>query len=179
MNTLMRWIGIVSGYLCLGLSLLIVFEILSRKLFNVSVQGVDEIGGYVVAVTGTFGMALAAWCRSHTRIDIVLTRLPVQFRAILHIISYMALAAGSTFMLYMAWSTLAETIEFKSVASTPLQTPLWIPQSLWVAGLAAFCLTAIIMLAYGIYLAVTNIRSADQFLEASTLRDEIEDVVND
>jgi hypothetical protein len=41
----MRLIGILSGYACLGLSFLIVFEILARKLFNFSKQGVDEIGG--------------------------------------------------------------------------------------------------------------------------------------
>jgi len=37
----MRLIGILGGYACLGLSFLIVFEILARKLFN----DVDEVVG--------------------------------------------------------------------------------------------------------------------------------------
>lgn len=41
-------------------------------------------------------------------------------------------------MLWRAGGTLGETLEFSSLASTPLQTPLWIPQSLWLIGLAVF-----------------------------------------
>ena len=72
----MRIVGICGGYACLGLSFLIFFEIIARKLFNYSLQGVDEVGGYVVAIIGTFGMALAAVERAHTRIDVLLFRLP-------------------------------------------------------------------------------------------------------
>ena len=83
----MRIIGILGGYGCLGLSFLIVYEIFARKLFNHSLQGVDEIGGYVVAITGTFGMALAALERAHTRIDVLLLRLPARVQAGLNLLS--------------------------------------------------------------------------------------------
>ena len=43
--------------------------IIARKLFSYSLQGVDEIGGYVVAITGTFGFAYALINRTHTRIE--------------------------------------------------------------------------------------------------------------
>ena len=52
-------LSLVGGYILLLLSLVIVFEILARKLFSYSLQGVDEIGGYVVAGTGEFGFAYA------------------------------------------------------------------------------------------------------------------------
>ncbi|MEM7684038.1 MAG: TRAP transporter small permease, partial [Pseudomonadota bacterium] len=120
----MRVIGILAGYACLGLSFLIVAEILGRKLLNVSIQGVDEIGGYVVAVTGTFGMALAAADRAHTRIDVLLVRLPGRVQAVLNLVAYLCLAAAAAFMAFMAWTTLSESIAFKSVSSTPLQVPL-------------------------------------------------------
>ena len=97
----MRIVGICGGYACLGLSFLIFFEIIARKLFNHSLQGVDEIGGYVVAIIGTFGMALAAVERVHTRIDVLLFRLPKKVQAILNLISYIALAIGAAFMGYM------------------------------------------------------------------------------
>ena len=90
----MRVIGILGGYACLGLSFFIVFEILSRKLLNWSVQGVDEIGGYVVAITGTFGMALAAVDRAHTRIDVLLLRLPRRVQAGLNLLAYVCLGLG-------------------------------------------------------------------------------------
>jgi len=176
---MMRLTGIISGYACLALSFLIVAEILGRKLFNVSIQGVDEIGGYVVAVTGTFGMALAAWHRGHTRIDILLSRVGVRTRAVLNVFAYFTLAAGAVFMSTMAWRTLAETIEFKSVASTPLQTPLWIPQTLWLCGLIFFSLTASAMCIRGVYLLIKDPPEADQFLAPTTVREELREAVHD
>ena len=127
----------------MGLSFLIFFEIIARKLFNHSLQGVDEIGGYVVAIIGTFGMALAAVERAHTRIDVLLFRLPKKVQAILNLISYIALGIGAAFMGYMGWYTLDESLTFGSVSSSPLQVPLWIPQSLWMAGLIIFGLSAL------------------------------------
>ena len=65
------FLSIIGGYVLLGLSFLIVFEVIARKLFDFSLPGVDEIGGYVVTITGTFGFAYALIERTHTRIDIV------------------------------------------------------------------------------------------------------------
>jgi TRAP-type C4-dicarboxylate transport system permease small subunit len=171
----MRLIGIFSGYACLGLSFLIVFEILARKLLNFSVQGVDEIGGYVVAVTGTFGMGMAAWTRAHTRIDVVLNRMPVRLQAACNIVAYLCLAAGAIFMAYMAWLTLNESIEFNSRASSPLQTPLWLPQSIWLAGLCLFGLTAGFMALRALVALRSGLLEANRSLAPQTLQEEIED----
>ncbi|MEM9628750.1 MAG: TRAP transporter small permease [Pseudomonadota bacterium] len=172
----MRLIGILSGYACLGLSFLIVFEILARKLLNFSVQGVDEIGGYVVAITGTFGMALAASMRAHTRIDVLLNRLPVRLQAGLNILAYVCLALSAAFMAYMAWTTLSESLLFKSRASTPLQTPLWLPQGLWLAGLVLFALTAIAMAARALIRLRTGLDDANRALSPQSLAEELDEV---
>ena len=171
----MRLIGILAGYACLGLSFLIFAEILGRKLLNVSIQGVDEIGGYVVAITGTFGMALAAAERAHTRIDVLLVRLPGRVQAVLNLAAYLCLAVAAAFMAYMAWMTLADSIAFKSVSSTPLQVPLWIPQSMWLAGLILFGLTALFMAARGIIALRRGLAHADRVLAPPTVAEEIED----
>ena len=52
-------------------------EMVTRKLFNFSLQGVDEIGGYTLAVTSALGLFVhAAGTRGHTRVDFLLSRLP-------------------------------------------------------------------------------------------------------
>lgn len=172
----MRWIGIFSGYACLGLSFLIVFEILARKLLNFSMQGVDEIGGYVVAITGTFGMALAASMRAHTRIDVLLNRLPLRLQAGLNILAYVSLALSATFMAYMAWMTLSESLLFKSRASTPLQTPLWLPQGLWLAGLVLFALTAVVMAGRSLAKLRSGLDQANRALSPQSLAEELDEV---
>lgn len=171
----MRLIGILGGYACLGLSFLIVAEILLRKLANFSLQGVDEIGGYVVAITGTFGMALAAVERAHTRIDVLLLRLPRQVQAALNLLSYVGLGLGAAFMAYMGWRTLSDSLLFGSVSSSPLQTPLWLPQSLWVAGLVVFGLSALWTAIRGLYALRGGLDAADRVLAPPTIAEEIEE----
>jgi TRAP-type C4-dicarboxylate transport system permease small subunit len=171
----MRLIGILGGYAFLGLSFLIVFEILARKLLNFSVQGVDEIGGYVVAVVGTFGMALAAVHRAHTRIDVLLLRLPGRVQAWLNLLAYVVLGLGAAFMAWMGWRTLSDSLAFGSISSTPLQTPLWIPQSLWLAGLCLFGLSALWSALRGLIALRGGIAAADRVLAPPSLREEIEE----
>ncbi|MEM1362496.1 MAG: TRAP transporter small permease [Pseudomonadota bacterium] len=171
----MRLIGIAGGYACLGLSFLIVIEIIARKVFNFSLQGVDEIGGYVVAITGTFGMALATVARAHTRIDVLLLRLPRTAQAWLNLLAYVALGAGAAFMAWMGWRTLADSLAFGAVSSTPLQVPLWVPQSLWVGGLCLFALAALWTALRGLMALRHGIEAADRVLAPPSLEEEIEE----
>ncbi|MEM6487955.1 MAG: TRAP transporter small permease [Pseudomonadota bacterium] len=171
----MRIIGILAGYGFLGLSLLIVVEILARKLLNLSIQGVDEIGGYVVAVTGTVGMALAAADRAHTRIDVLLVRLPARVQVVLNVLAYLCLAAAAAFMAYMAWTTLDESIAFNSVSSTPLQVPLSIPQSMWLGGLLLFGVTALAMAVRAVLALRRGAADAERLLAPTTVVEEIEE----
>ncbi|MEM1264539.1 MAG: TRAP transporter small permease [Pseudomonadota bacterium] len=171
----MRLIGILGGYACLGLSFLIVVEILARKLLNVSLQGVDEIGGYVVAITGTFGMALAAVERAHTRIDVLLLRLPGRVQAALNLSAYVALGIGAAFMAYMGWRTLSESLTFGSVSSSPLQVPLWIPQSLWLAGLVVFGLAALWTALRGLLALRHGLAAASRVVAPPTVAEEIDE----
>ncbi len=134
--------ALAAGYASLGLSLLITFEVLARKLFSFSLQGVDEIGGYVLAIGVSFSFAYALLHRAHTRVDMLIVRLPGALQAPLNAAAMLLLAGFSLFMLWRAVGTLHETLEFGSLASTPLQTPLWIPQGLWVIGLGVFAALA-------------------------------------
>lgn len=148
--------AVAAGYAALGLSLLITFEVIARKLFNFSLQGVDEIGGYVLAIGVSFSFAYALLHRAHTRVDVLLMHLPRSLQAPLNTVAIMMLAAFSAFMLWRAIETLKETLEFGSLASTPLQTPLWIPQSLWVLGLGVFCLVTLMLAVRALMLLVTG-----------------------
>ena len=147
--------AILGGYILLLLSFLIVSEIVARKLFSYSLQGVDEIGGYVVAVTGTFGFAYALIERAHTRIDIILDHVSRPIRNILNLLAYVLVTGTALFMLYYGYIALSESILFNSRSSTPLQTIMWIPQGMWVAGLCVFSITLAEVISIPPPLAVT------------------------
>ena len=168
------FLSIIGGYVLLGLSFLIVFEVIARKLFDFSLQGVDEIGGYVVAITGTFGFAYALIERTHTRIDIVLDHVTSQLRNLLNVLAYGLVAAASVFMLRYAYEALNESILFGSLSPTPLQTIMWIPQSLWVAGLVWFSITALAILVHLLLLQFRDSELAFRLYGPPTIQQEVD-----
>lgn len=87
------------------------------------------------------------------------------------------IAAFASFMAFRAWVALSESIEFGSRASTPLQTPLWIPQSIWVAGLSFFAFVAVAMAAHALVLLMRDHMQVNQNYGPPSLDEEIEEQV--
>ncbi len=167
-----------SGYGLLVLSLLVGFEVISRKLFAFSLQGVDEIGGYVLAVVVAFGLSYTLIHRAHTRIDVILGWLPKSFQPALHFTAFASLGGFSVFMAWRAITTLGESIEYKSIASTPLQTPLWIPQSIWVLGLVIFAALSVAFALHAGYLLIRRPAAVLDQYGPRTVREEIKEEYN-
>lgn len=133
---------ILSGTATVALAAMIGIEVVARKLFDFSLQGVDEIGGYVLAVISAFGFTFALIERAHTRIDLFLHYLPRAWQAALHVFAIVTLFGFAAFMAARVIATLWESLEFGSLSTTPLQLPLWIPQGIWAAGLVIFAAVA-------------------------------------
>jgi len=74
------------------LSVAVAVEVTMRKVFNRSLQGVDELGGYALAVGAALAFSLALAARAHIRIDLVHERLPRPLRLVLNGLSALALA---------------------------------------------------------------------------------------
>lgn len=162
--TVARVGALCGGYILLAFAFMVAIEVISRKYLNFSLQAVDEVGGYVLAVTTAFALSYAFLRRAHTRVDLFIGRLPVPIRAFLNAVSAAATTAFAVFMAWRAAATLLESIALQSRASTPLQTPLWIPQSLWVAGLCVFAIiTAGVTVAAVVHLVRGNVQQVNSF----------------
>ncbi len=83
--------------------------------------------------------------RAHTRVDFILLHLPLRLRAIIHAVAAVVMSFVSAGMFWYATKALRETIEYQSIANSPLETPIWIPQSIWLAGFALFALVSLIL----------------------------------
>ena len=149
-------LALFAGVAVAALAVLITIDILGRDVFGVSVQGTDEIGGYVLAFVGSLGMALTLLRRGHPRIDLFFRFFPRTLSDILHVLAQVTVAIFAIFMTWHAWSELAVTLRFGAITNTPLQTPLWVPQAVWVAGMAFFALTACLTTAHAILLLLTD-----------------------
>ncbi len=139
---------LACGWWLIGLSAMTCVEMLGRKLFAFSLQGVDEIGAYTFAIVSAIGFSYALITRGHTRVDFLVSRFSERTRAALNFAAVVSLAAIGVFAAYRAYWVLAETIDLGSTAASPLATPLWIPQSLWFLGFVVFALVALVAAAY-------------------------------
>lgn len=181
-NLFSRWLGrgvdvlvILSGWWLIAFSLASCFEMVSRKLFAFSLQGIDEVGGYTLAVTSAIGFSYTLVTRGHTRVDFLVSKLPVPVRAMLNWLAMATLAALTLFALYRGSNVLSESIEFQSTATTPLQTPMWIPQSLWLLGYALFAILATYLAVHATVLLLKGrLDDLNRAYGPQTLEEEIE-----
>lgn len=138
-----RFLGITFGMMMLALSAAITAETLLRKILSISLGGVDELGGYAIAIAAPLAFTVALADRAHIRISQVTNLLPYRVQAVLDAASVISLAALSVFFLHFAIQTVLETWAYKSIAQTPWATPLIVPQGLWLVAMATFPLAAI------------------------------------
>ncbi len=136
------------GWWLIVLSIATCVEMVSRKLFAFSLQGVDEVGGYTLAIVGAIGFSYTLITRGHTRIDFLVGKMPPLVRSLLNTLAMVTLAGMAVFAVLRGYVVLAESIEFQSHSTTPLQTPMWIPQSLWLTGWALFAVVAVYLAAH-------------------------------
>jgi len=172
---------VVFGLAMTAFAVVVTVETIARKFFGLSFQGIDELGGYVLAVTSSLAFTLALIDRAHIRVDLFHLMLPRPARSFLNWLSTVMIAAFAVLIIYAAWIVVSETLEFNSTAPTPWATPLIWPQSAWFASLMIF-----LVFALGAFLHATHllIRGARADLDRrygpkgteEELREELEDL---
>jgi len=135
-------LAMLFGAIFLVLSAIVSIETISRKLFNFSLQGADELGGYALAVGSTIAFSLALMGRNHIRVDVFHELLSRRLQALLNWLSIVMLATLGVFIAWVAFKVLADTLQYGSTAQTPWATPLIWPQGVWYVGLVVFALVA-------------------------------------
>lgn len=177
MLTLSTLLARMAGFAILGSALMIAVEVLARRLFSTSLIGADEISGYVLAIAVTWGASLAIIRRAHVRIDIVHHQLPRPWAALLDLLALLAMLAFTLLLAWYATRLLGTNFSVGAVSNTPMEVPMWIPQSLWVAGLWIFAAVTSLL----ILLTVRAIfkRDLDHAQRLAGMRGALEDVTED
>ena len=139
-----RVIALAVGLLLIATILFILLDIILRQ-FGRSFGGSEEISGYVMAGVASWGLAFALLEQAHVRIDLVRLKLRPMGKALLDLLAILALAGTAGVIAFHAWSVLSKTLQRGSTANTVLETPLWIPQSVWFAGWVWFALSSCLL----------------------------------
>ena len=147
LSQLAVWVG---GAALLAAALMVTVDVLSRKIFNVTMSGSDEYSGYVFSATTTWAYSYCLLHRSNVRIDALYNYLPRKVTAILDVFGLLLLFYFMSIMTYYAMVSFVDSWVNNSVSITTLGTPQWIPQLFWVAGLILFFVTLIFVVVYSI-----------------------------
>ena len=168
-----RLVALLGGYAVLALAFFVCAEVILRRAVGISLQGADEFGGYVLAGMAAFGFAYALMERSHTRIELLLERLPNRAVAGLDALAVLAVAGMAAFMAWRGVAVVMESIEFRSLSGTPSMTPLWRPQAIWAAGLIVFAAFAAAAAIHALRLLIVRPDALRAWYGARTLDEEI------
>jgi TRAP-type C4-dicarboxylate transport system permease small subunit len=140
--------ALVGGAMLLAAAVTICIDIFLRYAFARTVGGADELAGYALAIAGAWGLSMALLSRSHIRIDTVYVRVKSRaVRAALDVLSVAAFAVFAALVAWHGWGVLRLSYESGSRSQSALETPLAIPQAVWLAGLAFFVAVALLLLA--------------------------------
>lgn len=122
---------------------MISMEAIARNIFHTSLQITDEVGGYLLVAITFLSMSVAEANGAFHRVELVQMRLSRKAQlASQTIFDVLSLAASAA----VTWQLIRLTMNSwrsEDVAATPLQTPLWIPQSVMGLGMALLCLALV------------------------------------
>jgi TRAP-type C4-dicarboxylate transport system permease small subunit len=140
----------LAGWCYLAMTVLICFDISARRLLGFSSESTIELSGYLMALGMSWGLAGTLLERGHVRIDVLLQKMPLRWRVVLHLLSLAAMLVSIGFFVWGAFSLALDSMTFGSTDLSALRTPLAVPQGLWAAGFALFGLAAVALMVRGL-----------------------------
>ena len=172
-----QWFG---GALVLLAAVLIGIDVVMRKLFSASIGGADELAGYALALGTAWALAAALVERAHIRIDSLYVLLPRGLRFILDVAGLVLLVAFFGLVAWHGWSMVAQSWAAHSRSQSALQTPIVIPQFIWLLGLIVFVAIGSLLLVYAVQLAARGQHSAvAKAISTRSAEEEVEEEVRD
>lgn len=123
------------GGLFLSLSvILVVTEIVGRRLFSVSMVGSDEIAAFAVIWSVFFTASLAVKKNIHVRIDVIFTLVPPFVGRYLDLAGTVLSLLFTSYLTWAGWSLVRESWMLGEVTMTMLRLPLWVPHLIMPIG---------------------------------------------
>jgi len=180
MQAPLKWFGsiaracaIVGGWALMAISVAMCVEILGRKYFNFSFRGLDEIGGYMLAGVSAFGFAYALSTRAHMRVTLLFPYVPASVQSLLNVLAMLTLAAMAAFCAWRGVFEVLDVLVSGKHSNSPLQAPLWVPQSIWLAGMMLFAVGAVFMALHSVSLLFRDRALLNRIYGPQSLEEEI------
>lgn len=166
-----RAFALVALYVLFITALMVSVDVIVRKLFNIAFVGVDELAGYALALATSWSLSFAFFEGSHIRVNVLHMNLKPAPKAWLDVMAVLAMAVLIALLAWQVWVLLLDSWMFNAESNTPLRTPLWIPQSLYFAGVVLFLVSALVVFLEGLIRAIR--RDYDAVIELVEEREQV------
>jgi TRAP-type C4-dicarboxylate transport system permease small subunit len=171
------WFG---GALILLAAVLIGIDVLMRKFLDRSIGGADELAGYSLAIGTAWSLGATLLDRAHIRIDSLYVLFPQKLRLVLDSLAVALLVGFFALTLWHGLGVVTQSWTSGSRSQSALETPTVIPQLLWIAGLAAFVVTGIVLLVEAFRRAAAgDLRGTAMLISTRSAEEEVEDEIRD
>lgn len=151
-----RVVALAGGVVLLLTAAFVLLEITLRALHLPNLGGADEISGYVMAGVTAWGLSVALTERAHIRIEMAVSKLRDFWRDLIDVAALSTIAAIAVTVTIYGWKVIGRSLANSSRANTPLETPLWLPQTIWWSGWIWFSFTACMVTAIALGLFFTR-----------------------
>lgn len=175
-NQISRWIAISGGIALMVSIAMIIIEVFFRKIAGRSIFPATELTGYLMAIIASWSFAYTMLNKAHIRIDAIYVKCGSRTRAALDVLSACCLAIVCLYASDAAMGVALEAFHSDAKSNSPLMTPLWIPQSLWMLGILWFTAFIFLVLLRALIALLCNDRSRFNSLLANP---SVEDHINE
>ena len=137
-DSLSDWTAKISAVMLGLMSVLIIVEIFLWNTLQKTTLIADEYCAYGLAAIIFLGAGYCLKEKGHIRITLILGFLPEKLS---RVITFVSTGITTVFMGYMWWylfKMVRSAVRYESTSGTLTNTPLWIPQSIMLAGAACF-----------------------------------------
>lgn len=135
--------GILAGATTLVLMVMVTGGVVARRVFHAPLLFVEEVSGYLVLAIVFLGLAYTLKDGGHIRVDVVFGRLGGAARRATQAACLVVALAWAGFVVAGTWRLLEEYYTQRVLSFAYLQTPLWIPGAVMVAGAVLLVLQVI------------------------------------
>src|SRR5712691_3305715 len=171
------WFG---GALILLAAVLIGIDVLMRKFLARSIGGADELAGYSLAIGTAWGLGAALVDRAHIRIDSLYILFPNKLRLALDLAALALFIAFFALMARHGLGVVDQSWISGSRSQSSLETPVVIPQLLWILGLLGFVVVGVLLFLQALTLAVRgDLPGMARAIGTRSAEEEVEDEIRD
>ncbi|HEU4378176.1 MAG TPA: TRAP transporter small permease [Hyphomicrobiaceae bacterium] len=118
-------------------------DIVTRWAFNFSYEVSDEVAAYMLVAIAFLSLPVSHINGAFHRVEFVQARLSMRWKLISSLFFELVALVFCAIFVWQFVNLVRSTWRFGDHAPTFLETPLWLPRSLLVIGMAALCISLV------------------------------------